>query len=297
MFEAAASFRSHTRRALWIARAGWLAAPLLVGDALAAATDGRSDGVRMAAVLLAWTAWLAGVGALAVPRTVTLTAIRLVGPAVALGGTAAGIAAGGVAGVAAVGGGIALAVVVSLPVVADAFVDGSSYGDERRTALRTPAIVAAGPSALAWLACAASVTAGPLLLGARRWVPGAALVVIGVPVAVAGVRRLHQLSRRWLVFVPAGMVVHDPLVLVEPVLVPRTAIDRLGPAEVGTAALDATGGASGLILEIALREPVDVGLRTGRGATEHRGVTALAIAPARPGTAIEVARSARIPIG
>ena len=73
----------------------------------------------------------------------------------------------------------------------------------------------------------AGVAAGPLLLAARQWVLGAVALVVGAVAVWWGVRVLHGLSRRWVVFVPAGMVVHDPLALVDPVLVPRAALRSL----------------------------------------------------------------------
>ena len=49
-------------------------------------------------------------------------------------------------------------------------------------------------------------------------------------------RALHGLSRRWIVFVPAGLVIHDPLTMSDAVLFPRRSIVSLGPADPADAA-------------------------------------------------------------
>ena len=45
---------------------------------------------------------------------------------------------------------------------------------------------------------------------------GAAGLILAAGVVWLGARSIHQLSRRWLVLVPTGMVLHDPLVMPEP---------------------------------------------------------------------------------
>ena len=60
-------------------------------------------------------------------------------------------------------------------------------------------------------------------------------LAIGVPAAALIARLVHQLSRRWVVLVPAGLVVADPLTLTDPVLFVRkpdhgTRPGRSGPA-------------------------------------------------------------------
>ena len=140
---------------------------------------------------------------------------------------------------------------------------GSSYGDERRMPLRVPGPLLAGPLVLVWAVAVAGVAAGPLLLAARQWVAGAAAMAAGLPAAGVAVRSMHTLARRWLVFVPNGLVVHDPLVLVEPVLLRRADVRSLGPAPADTAALDLTRGALGLALEVRLVPPVSLCSRPG----------------------------------
>ena len=46
-------------------------------------------------------------------------------------------------------------------------------------------------------------------------------------------RLVHQLSRRWVVLVPAGIVIADPLTLTDPVLFVRERVMGIGPADPG----------------------------------------------------------------
>ena len=55
-------------------------------------------------------------------------------------------------------------------------------------------------------ALAAGVVTGPQLLADRQWLIGGVAVAVGAAVGAVGARQLHLLSRRWLVFVPAGVV-------------------------------------------------------------------------------------------
>ena len=88
----------------------------------------------------------------------------------------------------------------------------SAYGAERRFGLRPPLgyLIA---SAVSWLLTVAALIVAPLALAAAAWLPGVAGLLVAVVGLLAGPRRWHQLTRRWLVLVPAGAVVHDPVVL------------------------------------------------------------------------------------
>ena len=66
---------------LWALRAGWLALPLTVGPAIAHGLDSASTPVQVVAAAMAWAAWGAVLVALLVPRTVSLTALRIGAPA------------------------------------------------------------------------------------------------------------------------------------------------------------------------------------------------------------------------
>lgn len=268
--------------ALWVQRALWAVLPLTVGPALDAAIDDRSAGVRGVVAGLAWAAWAGGLVASLVPRATSLTAMRVLGPAAPATAVAAALAtdsADALSVLAVVGGALAGAAVFA-PAVVDGFVDGSSYGTERRFSLRCPPVVAA-LAVVTWVAVAAGLVVGPLLLGARAWAAGAAALAAGAIVAAAGVRSLHQLARRWIVFVPSGVVIHDPIARPDSVMAPRPGIERIVPARDGPEVLDLTVGAPGLALEMDLREPLPVSVRERGGQVVTAEATVLAFTPLR----------------
>lgn len=269
----------------------WLALPFTTGDSVAAALAERSEPVRWVAAVGLWFGWAVGAGTVAIARTTSLTLARYVVPAalpVAVWATASTGTpdAGGVAGLVCA----ALAATLVLTALyADRSVNGSSYGAERRFALRPPAGVVVGLIAVLWVVVAGAVTTGPLLLASHQWVAGAALTAVGWPLAVVVVRRTHVLSRRWLVLVPAGVVVHDPLVLSDSLLVRRADVVSVAPALADTSATDLTMGAMGLALEVRLRTPTQIltnaGRRAAGGSYTAAGtpVDAVLVSPSRPG--------------
>jgi hypothetical protein len=279
----------------WPARVTWLVLPLVAGPALGDALDGASRPVQLVASLGLWIGWAGMLAATLVPSTVSLTALRVAAPA-AIAATVAAAATGGVetADVVGVTGALVAVLAAFWPVTTETFVDGSSYGDERRLPLRVPGPLLFGPVEVVWALVAAGVAAGPLLLAARQWVLGALALVVGLPAARWGVRTLHTLSRRWVVLVPSGMVLHDPLAIVDPVLVRRASVRSFGPAPADTDALDLTRGALGLALELRLSEPVPVLVVRGRGASESVSADHLLVTPARPGALLVEARRRRL---
>ena len=280
----------------WPVRVAWLALPLVAGPALSDALAEASRPVQLVAGIGIWGAWAAALVATLVPTTVSLTALRLAAPS-AVAATLVALVTDGAhaATVAGLAGALVVALVALAPETAEAFVDGSSYGDERRLPLRTPAGLLLGPVELAWAAVAVGVAAGPLLLAARQWVTGAVALALGAVAAVWGVRVLHTLARRWLVFVPTGIVLHDPLILLDPILVRRSQVASFGPARAGSPAVDLTGGASGLALELRVTDPLEllpVGAR--RGATDLVEADAVLVTPSRPGRVVAEARRRRV---
>jgi hypothetical protein len=280
----------------WPARVTWLVLPVLLGPAVGDALDDASRPIQVVASIGLWLGWAAVLVATLVPTTVSLTALRCATPAAVAAAVAATVADGASAATVV---GLAAALVAALaafwPGTAEAFVAGSSYGNERRMPLRVPGPLLAGPLVLIWVAAAAGVAVGPLLLAARQWIAGGAALAVGLPVAVVAFRSLHTLARRWLVFVPKGVVVHDPLALAEPVLLRRSDVRSFGPAPADTAALDLTRGALGLALEVTLAPPVSVVLAGGRqGVSEATTAAALLVAPSRPGAVLAEARHRRL---
>jgi hypothetical protein len=282
----------------------WLALPFTVGDAVASALGDRSTPVVWVAATGLWLGWAVGAGAIVIARTSGLTIARYVVPGAAAVAVWATADASEVTPV-AVAGLVAATVAASLVLTAafgDRSVNGSSYGAERRFALRPPTAVVLGPLPLLWVVVAAGVTAGPLLLAARVWVAGAVALVVGWPLAAAIVRRTHVLSRRWLVLVPAGVVVHDPLVLVDSLLVQKANLASLGPALADTTATDLTMGAVGLAVEVHLRTPSSIlthaERRAAGGSLVAAGteVDAVLVTPSRPGAVMRTVTERHLPV-
>jgi hypothetical protein len=283
----------------WPARATWALLPLAMGPALGQALDGRSRSVALTGSVLAWGIWAVVLVAVLIPRTVSLTVLRVAAPAA--------LAAANWAALAGERGGsdlvgvtwAAVAVVAAFaPVTGDCFVNGSSYGDERRMPLRVPGVLLLGPLPLAWLATVAAPIGAPLLFAARQWVAGGLVVVAGAPAAIVAGRALHGLSRRWVVFVPAGLVLHDLHAMVDPVLFPRSSIRRLGPAAAsGDGAVDLTQRSLGLALELELLEAAEIAPRRPDRTVQVESVDRVLFTPTRPGALLTEAARRRIAVG
>jgi hypothetical protein len=268
-----------------------------MGSALADATqDWSTAPARLGAVIL-WAVWAALLFALFAPRPSGLTLVRIVAPcclacaAIAAASTSVASALVAIAGAAA-----AAFFALSAP-FADACANAPAYGDERRFMLRVPLPLVLAPVPIAVLLVGSGATLGPLLIADGRVVAGVVAVVVGWPVAALLVRALHPLSCRWLVLVPAGIAIADPLTLTEPVLVRREQIDhfgRLSATNLGGQALDLRVGTliGGVALELS--EPVDFGRRRGRANAEMVPATLVAVAVVGADEAVVTARSRRI---
>ncbi|MEP6658513.1 MAG: hypothetical protein ABJD24_01195 [Acidimicrobiales bacterium] len=277
-------FRAHP--ILQVMRLGWLSLPLWAGGSVASGLAGASPAVRHLADAGMWAAWAIVLVALLVPTTTSLTVVRVLEPAVAAGGVIAAIAAHHLAHTIAVV--IAAIVLIGLGSTAElgqVFVQGSAYGDEARFPLKPPAGLALFAVPVAWLLVVGGVAVGPALLAAKVWLAGALATVVGVVLAVVCARALHRLSRRFAVIVPAGLVLHDHVLLTDTVLFRRATVDSVGLAPADTTALDLTGGAPGLAVEVRLKQEVPIGVApTGLGqAARVVAVDALLFAPSRPG--------------
>lgn len=287
-------------RAVIVALVVWVLQIVTAAPAVEGLADARSRSVQLALTSTAWVVWAAGVLALLVPSTLALTAARTVAPLplVAAVVGAIGGASAAATGVAVAGGVAAIGAVFNAE-LGRALLQGSAYGDEARFGLRPPVLLAATVVPAAWAAAVGAPLAAIALLAARAWIAGAvALLAAGAltPVALA---RLHRLSRRWLVFVPAGVVVHDAFAVAETAMFRRPDVLAISAAEVGTTALDLTAGAPGLVLEIRLlgHRPVTPLPRSGQPATPA-STDAVLICPTQPGRVVaEFARRAAVRVG
>ena len=282
----------------WIARGAWVLVAIVGGAAIDGALADRSDAVRWVAGAGCWTLWGLVMAALAVPAVRSLTIARVGAPLSLV-----------VAVVAAVAGtpALDLALLVVPAVVAcvaiftadfgRAFVQASSYGDEERLPLRFP--VAAGSAALVmWVIWAPALLLGPVLIAAKNPIVGGVLTLLAVAGIVLLVPKWHRLSRRWLVLVPAGLVVHDPVVLADTLMVrtDQLAGMRLAPAD--TEAADLTGPASGFAIEVQASETVTTVFAFTPQERNGRAIhmTGFLISPSRPGDALRTAAARGIPV-
>jgi hypothetical protein len=273
----------------WVLRAVWATLPLTAGPGFAHAFSAHSAAVRDVASVGLWAGWaVVLVGTLA-PYPVGLTGLRVGAP------FAVGVALWA-SSPAAVGACLVAAVVAFLPAAGLLYANGPAYPNERRFPLRAPGPLLAGLLPLAWALAVVPVPAGVLLFACGRVVLGVVLVVVGLPVAVVLLRSMHALSRRWLVFVPAGVVLHDPLSLADPVLFERRVIEALRLAPADTDALDLTQRAPGLAVELVLTEKVPMTLvRPGRRGGESGASARLMFTPTRPGAVLTEAAARRLP--
>lgn len=283
----------------WVARTLWVALALLAPGPVADALDGRSAPVVAVVTIGLWAGWAVGLVALLVPRSSALTVLRTLVPAGLAAVLAALVAGAGTDGraLAAVAVGAVAVVVVLAPSIGETWVDGSSYGPEVRLPLRPPAALSYLLVPLTWALVVVGASAGPLLLAARQWVAGGLALVVGAAVVAAGARSLHQLSRRWVVLVPTGLVLHDRLAMPEPQLFLARTIGGLRPAPADTTADDLTAGAPGLALQLDLSEEVELLVRTSGRGTTTRPSTAVLFTPSRPKRVLDAAAERRIRVG
>ncbi|MCU1379885.1 MAG: hypothetical protein JWN29_2868 [Acidimicrobiales bacterium] len=278
----------------WLLRLAWLSLPLTAGSVLADALHERSTSVQLVVAVVAWAVWAMVVLALLVPRPMGLTALRVVAPAALAAAVWASTETGDGAVLVALA---AVPLILSfLPEVGEWMVNGGAYGYERRYLLRAPGALLLGPIAVAEVALVAGALTGPLLLAAHRWLAGAVALVAGGAVVVVCARALHQLSLRWAVLVPAGLVVKDHVTLLDPILFKRTLVEVLQPAPADTDALDLTARAPGVPLELRLKESEPVMLITpGKRANQPGHTAKLMFTPTRPGALLADAGTRRIP--
>ena len=284
----------------WLLRVVWVLQPLAFVPLLDDATATQSPAGRVIVSVAAWATWAVVLLATFLPTTVSLTVGRLlaaVGPFAVLVASVGGSAPGWKVGV-SLGASTLGALVWFSGETGIALAQGSAYGAEERFPLKPP-VPSMAPAVVSWLVLAASTLFAVVFLANERWVVGIALLVLAGTGGWFVGPRFHQLSRRWIVVVPAGIVVHDPLLLVENQLfrVPSLRAVHLAPA--GTEAADLTGGTAGLAVEIVLRE-ADTVVKVG-GPDQPRGVAihvlSVLVAPTRPGRVLSAAAARKMPVG
>ena len=291
-----------TALTVWGTRLAWLLVAVLGGRAVGDALADHDAGAARALTVAAWLGWAAGALPLLVASVTSLTTGRVVVPgalAVAVACLLGGAAAGGLVALAVPA--VVATVLVMAAEVGRAWVQASAYGDEQRFPLRPPLgyLVASIATWSVW--AAAVLTAVVALISGRPGLGLVAAVVAGAG-ALLLPRRWHQLSRRWLVLVPAGLVVHDPVVLGETLMVPRAHVAglrlvRVRPAQ-ELAAADLTGPTAAVGVEVTLTEAATALFAPRPGRPKGRAIHVLAfvVAPSRPGAVLTEARRRRLPV-
>jgi hypothetical protein len=245
-----------------------------------------SSAVGIVLTVWGWLFFLAvAIGAL-VPSPLSLTVTKCITPLMVLCAFVAASPAG-------VFGALAAFIITWSALFADVMVQGSAYGEETRFALRTPVPYWA-PTVLAWSLLSGSLLGGSLLIAAEAYVVGAPLLLVGVVLARTVPKRLHRLSRRWLVIVPAGVVVHDHLVLAETMMSMRSKILTISKVAESGETADFTGGVAGPRIAVHLKEADKVALSniTAKtlGTVNALHVKAFSFAPRRLDAALAAIR-------
>ena len=283
----------------WLARTIWLLLPLAIGPAVAGAIDGRSALVRAVTMALLWVGWGAVLVALLLPTSSALTLVRATVPLAAVVAVVAWCAGASWArALLAIAGALVAVLVTFSAELGRRFAQGNAYGDESRYPLRPPVPLLL-PVGLAWSLLATAVVAGPLLVAAKVWIVGTVVTALAVGGAVALGPRFHALSRRWLVLVPAGIVVHDVVVLAETLMVGRQGVAGMALALDGSEAADVSGPAAGTAIEVRFDRLIDVVLSATRADPGGRKLhaRALLVRPSRPGGALADAARRGYPVG
>jgi hypothetical protein len=243
---------------VWIVRVTWAllaVVPGPLGDAVA--ESGRTAQVVFTAA--AWSLWAIGVAASAWLSPASLTAIRCIAPAVSIGLVVATLARPNLADSAVLWPlvSVALTVVATfaafLPDYAAAHAQASAYGAERRLPLRIP-IPHVAPMLLVWTLTAGAVSGFLFSLAGEVWLLAVPSGLTAIGLAWLAATRLHRFARRWLVVVPAGIVVHDHVLLAETFMVKAHTVTSVRVVDTPGEALDLSGVARGALVVVSLRE-------------------------------------------
>ena len=278
----------------------WATAPFSIGVAIDAALQQDTVQRQIGVSVCFWVGWGLVLGSGIIRRPWGLTVIRVLTPTTLPALFATHLSSHISAGILVVA--LIHATLASLlsllPETGNAMVDGLSYGDEKRFLLRVPSAIAIGPLILLWAVVVLGLISGPITVASENWIIGILLIGIGWPVSAFGFRSIHQLARRWIVFVPNGFVIHDYLATREPFLLRRQDILSLGPAPAnaetdGEETVDVSQFALGPVLQVALHGEVEVVPRT-RGVSEVKLAKKILFSPTRPGAVLQEARLRRL---
>lgn len=247
--------RTRMVNTLWVLRCLWLLVAIAAPWDLLA---WHSSPVNVVLEITGWLIWAIGAVSLFAVVPVGLTAIRLIAPMMFVGAVVAlphslSDKNSPLLCLVALLSATLCEFVLLLPSITNAMVQGGAYGNETRLALRTPVPYLA-PAIVTWVLLASSLIGGPLLLAAKQWILGACIAAIALGLLCVVPSRMHRLSRRWLVIVPSGIVIHDHLVLAETMMLKSSNISHVTLRDAPSDEADLTGGVFGSRLVIALNE-------------------------------------------
>lgn len=285
----------------WLLRGVWILLPVTAGEELSAALRSWSDAPRVTASVMLWILWALVLGAVVVPRPVAMTVVRIGAPLALVVTVLAAFATEPstvpvVVAIVMTTAACALGLRGEFPRVC---AQGAAYGDEERFPLKVPPGITWIMLPNAIFLIGAGIATGPLLIANETWVVGIVLTVLGWPLAAYVTRLVHQISRRWLVLVPAGLVIADPLTLTDPVLFVREKIQGIGPADptrqAPPGALDLRLGAAFGSCAVLLDEEAPL-LRRVRGRAEGVHAGLLLVTPADRARLLQRAAARHIPV-
>ena len=267
-----------------LAAASWIAGgTTLLG--ISSATHNLSAFAGTFWAVMAWIVWVAGVFFIAVPSPIGLVIIRTISP-LALFASLVTFLSGDDTAVLAVG---FAAIAVSTAVVfsgefSHACVNASAYGNEIRFVLRPPVELLL-PAILGWVLVAAPVVVATVAAAAKSWIVFAVSLPVAVLLAILMPMRLAKLATRWLVIVPAGLVIHDKVVLAETIMFRTRDVTDLRLAAADTEAADLTGVTWGVPVQIEVQGGDKIILAPTSDHPQGRAlhVYSMLVAPSRPG--------------
>lgn len=274
----------------WVLRVAALATGATV-PLLTERLDAISTSASVLASIVLWATWAIVLLCILVPSAVSLTAMRLVAPAhlsiTAILVVGALIDESDALAVSALVPTLVTTIVAMSADIGSNFVQSSAYGDEFRVPLlpSPPFVIVL---VLGWLIWISSLVVGAIALTREAWVAGGILVTVGVVLGGILPRRFHRFSRRWLVVVPAGLVLHDHVVLAETAMFPRDSIRSIvvGRRDSEVADLSGRGRGTGVAVELLDFATVVLAPTPNQPGGSALHVKTWWVRPSRPGRAI-----------
>ena len=265
-----------------------------IGEGVGSLVANRSTSVQVVATVLAWAIWSIAIFSVFFLHPITLTISRIATPVVAVSLIFFAFDSTQTQQIISAALGVAVLLLSFNADIGNLFVQASAYGDEKRFLLRPPVALIA-PVVLATAVLVATTLSAPLLLAAKNLWIGVACAATSALSIWFFARRIHQLSRRWFVFVPAGFVIHDETLLGTNLMIRKHDVTSIQLAKSDSQAADLTAITWGVPLELVFKQPQDISL-TSLSAKYLKALSAIhassvLIAPSRPGAILRTRQS------